>query len=66
MSLKINLVHFLLLISSYPIRRIEQDPTAEPDEHGDRRRIVHLFETTLDKAAPIHLQQPRVTHDHEE
>jgi len=39
--------------------KIEQDVTAEGDEDGDRRRIVHLFMTLVDKRPPIHFAHPR-------
>ncbi|KII95398.1 hypothetical protein PLICRDRAFT_170055 [Plicaturopsis crispa FD-325 SS-3] len=39
--------------------KIEQDPSVAPDASGDRRRIVHLFETALDQVPQIHLQTPR-------
>lgn len=35
--------------------RVEQDPAVEPDEQGDRRRITYLYQTSVDKAAPLHL-----------
>lgn len=41
--------------------RIEQDAAAVADEHGDRRRIVHLFMTMTDKRPPIHFPHPRST-----
>ena len=34
---------------------VEQDPAVEPDEQGDRRRITYLYQTSVDKAAPLHL-----------
>ncbi|KAI0069082.1 hypothetical protein BV25DRAFT_91939 [Artomyces pyxidatus] len=41
--------------------RIEQDPSIQPDEHGDRRRVVYLYETEADKRAPtfIHPVPPK-------
>ncbi|KAK1235124.1 hypothetical protein PQX77_001660 [Marasmius sp. AFHP31] len=35
--------------------KIEHHESAQPDEHGDRRRIVNLILTSGTKAAPVHL-----------
>ena len=45
-----------LLTHSIPFHRVEQCVASEADEHGDRRRIVHLFMTSVDKRPPIHFQ----------
>ncbi|KAI0050811.1 hypothetical protein FA95DRAFT_1570376 [Auriscalpium vulgare] len=40
---------------SEAVCRIEQDPSVQPDEHGDRRRVTYLYETEVSKRPPIHL-----------
>lgn len=35
--------------------RIEQDPAVESDSDSDQRRVIHLVQTSEDKAAPINL-----------
>ncbi|KAF9269893.1 hypothetical protein L218DRAFT_992573 [Marasmius fiardii PR-910] len=43
--------HTFLNISA----KIEEDSSAQPDEHGDKRRIVHLVYTSVTKPAAVHL-----------
>ncbi|KDQ56211.1 hypothetical protein JAAARDRAFT_36394 [Jaapia argillacea MUCL 33604] len=38
--------------------KIDDIPSVEADEHGDKRRIVHMFQTSLNEAAPIHFARP--------
>ena len=60
--------HLFLAPNLRPIfpNRIEQDDSAETDEHGDHRRIVHLFMTSADKRPPIHFSHPRIADRGEE
>ena len=46
-----------------PVPRIDQVPSVDEDTHGDRRRIVHLFQTTLHKPVPVHFPKPKVLAD---
>ncbi|TFK45414.1 hypothetical protein OE88DRAFT_1639926 [Heliocybe sulcata] len=51
-----------LRIRAAPAQRTTQcavdRDTSDPAETGDNRRIVNLWQTTVDKAAPIHLARP--------
>ncbi|KIM80538.1 hypothetical protein PILCRDRAFT_822258 [Piloderma croceum F 1598] len=62
---RIRVSHAQLLTILTINAKIEQDAAAVADEHGDHRRIVHLFMTMADKRAPIHFPHPRLTNSGE-
>ncbi|KIM72864.1 hypothetical protein PILCRDRAFT_829531 [Piloderma croceum F 1598] len=62
---RIRVSHAQLLTTLTINAKIEQDATAVADEHGDRRRIVHLFMTMEDKRAPIHFPHQRLANSGE-